>query len=604
MITLAHVTHEAVRKIGGIGAVIEGLTTAPSYRREVGRTILIGPLFDVVGPAEARLGPNGTVRYSSLDGLDTGDWQAWLGPVVQRYGTGLVYGTRILRDEWSGNTAEVEVLLVDVANMDRAVVDHFKWLLYEKFRIRSDRYEYIWDYEQYLRLALPGFEALQRLPRVGEPGPVVVLAHEFMGIPLALRALLADDPNFVAVFHAHEVASVRRIVEDHPGHDTMFYNVLRAASAAAEMHDRRYLEDIFGSQDAFFKHALVRPAYRCDAVFAVGDFVRDELHFLAEDYARREIEVVPNGIPATEITPAEWQRSRRLLLDYAERLLGWRPDFVFSHVARLVNSKAFWRDVQVLDHLDGRLWRAGQSAVFFVLSTEGAQRRQEDVERMEREYGWPWQHRIGYPDLTGSEIGFNEFLQDFNRRARAIKVVFINQFGWEPARCGRRMPAEMRFADLRIGTDLEFGQSIYEPFGISQFEPLTFGALCVPSSVCGCVPFALRCNRNEVPAGVIVADYVTLPSPPTTVAAARHLSPEECQRHEADVARWVAEQVWEWLRHLPEGRENLIRERCALARQMCWEEVAARYFLPAVRRAVLTAARRAGQGRVAAGSPP
>ena len=48
-------------------------------------------------------------------------------------------------------------------------------------------------------------------------------------MPTALAAILEHECNFRTVFHAHEVATIRRIVEDHPGHDTMFYNVLAAA---------------------------------------------------------------------------------------------------------------------------------------------------------------------------------------------------------------------------------------------------------------------------------------------------------------------------------------------------------------------------------------
>ena len=42
--TLAHVTHEAVEQIGGIGTVLEGLMISPEYKKRVGRSILIGPM--------------------------------------------------------------------------------------------------------------------------------------------------------------------------------------------------------------------------------------------------------------------------------------------------------------------------------------------------------------------------------------------------------------------------------------------------------------------------------------------------------------------------------------------------------------------------------
>jgi hypothetical protein len=48
--TVVHVTHEIVGKIGGIGAVLQGLFTCNSYLEAVGRSILVGPLFSTEGP--------------------------------------------------------------------------------------------------------------------------------------------------------------------------------------------------------------------------------------------------------------------------------------------------------------------------------------------------------------------------------------------------------------------------------------------------------------------------------------------------------------------------------------------------------------------------
>ncbi len=70
MRTLVHVTHEAVQKIGGIGAVLQGVFTSRNYNEAFERTILLGPLFTTEGAAEDRLGSAGEVIYSSLDGLD------------------------------------------------------------------------------------------------------------------------------------------------------------------------------------------------------------------------------------------------------------------------------------------------------------------------------------------------------------------------------------------------------------------------------------------------------------------------------------------------------------------------------------------------------
>ncbi len=587
MITAVHVTHEATRKVGGIGAVLEGLITCPAYLQEVERTILVGPLFDYVADKKPSLGPEGKVLYSSFDGVDLGNWRKLLEPVCRKFGVGILYGSRVLRDEWSGRTAEVEVLLFDVANMKRAPLDEFKWKLHERFSVSSDQHEVIWDYEQYVRLALPAFDALRALLAAAPAGPVLVLAHEFMGVPVVLRALLENGANFATAFYAHETATARRIVEEHPAHDTMFYNVISQATK-----EGLFIEDLFGSQDGFFKHALVKAADSCDSIFAVGHLVRDELHFLSKEFAQKEIDLVPNGIPALEVPKDELDRSRNLLLDYAQELLGWRPTYVFSHVARLVTSKAFWRDIEVLSHLDRKLVEAKESAVLFMLSTEGAVRRSEDVLRIEREYAWPWNHRIGYPDLTGSEIGFNQFLQNFNRRSRAVKVVFVNQFGWDRSLCGERMPQEMSFSDLRKGTDAEFGLSIYEPFGISQFEPLTFGAICLPSSVCGCVHFQRERFRNENHRNIVVGDYLHLPGDGRPTRSLLKLSQEEFDRQADVVSATVADRIFDSLRGLTLESNQDIKETYELTGRLSWDAVVADFFLPAVRKTVQRAGKR------------
>ena len=43
MQTVVHVTHEAIQKIGGIGAVLHGLLTSKVYLTQATRNILVGP---------------------------------------------------------------------------------------------------------------------------------------------------------------------------------------------------------------------------------------------------------------------------------------------------------------------------------------------------------------------------------------------------------------------------------------------------------------------------------------------------------------------------------------------------------------------------------
>src|SRR5438309_10822080 len=69
MQTAVHVTHEAIQKIGGIGAVLQGLLTSKVYLKQVQRNILLGPFWPSDQYGEQRLGPAGEVLYSSLDHL-------------------------------------------------------------------------------------------------------------------------------------------------------------------------------------------------------------------------------------------------------------------------------------------------------------------------------------------------------------------------------------------------------------------------------------------------------------------------------------------------------------------------------------------------------
>jgi hypothetical protein len=112
---------------------------------------------------------------------------------------------------------------------------------------------------------------------------------------------------------------------------------------------------------------------------------------------------------------------------------------------------------------------------------------------MERDYGWPVAHREGWPDLVGTEKEIDAYLSLFNARSSSIKGVFINQFGFSRRKCGGRVPEGAEFVDLRVGSDVEFGFSIYEPFGIAQLETVPFGGIAALSSSCGCAALLEKC---------------------------------------------------------------------------------------------------------------
>jgi hypothetical protein len=581
MQTVVHVTHEAIHKIGGIGAVLQGLLTSRVYLDKANRNILVGIFWPSDDAGDKRLGPQGEVLYSSLDHIYRSPLAQRFREIEQQYDVGIVYGRRKYVDKETGITSVPEILLIDVRSFDQRRLGEFKFELWKQYGIESGKYEHIWDFEQWVRLGKPAVAALGALGAGTEIEPAVILSHEYMGMPTVLAAIMDGGAHkFRTIFYAHEVATMRRIVEGNPGHDTMFYNVLR--TAIAEGH---YVEDVFGDQSGFYKHSLVKASRFCDGIFAVGDYTLKEIRFLGPDFVHVDAQVAYNGVPHWLISVDEKMRSRNKLRKYCKNLLKFEPDYVFSHVTRLVPSKGLWRDLRVLEHLEAHLRARHETAVLFTLSTEVPGRREDDIKRMEATYHWPVVHREGHPDLSGGEAGYYEGVQEFNAQSRNIKVVFINQFGFEQKFCGVRMPADMEFMDIRKGSDVEFGQSIYEPFGIAQVEPISFGGICVFSECCGCAGFVNKATGGKQTPNVIVADYADLPK--------KGLRPEQLlaigqpQRDEVEhsVAEMVASELLARLPRTPDQFAQFIDRGHALAEQMSWDVVARDYVLPGIERA-------------------
>lgn len=571
--TVVHVTHETVAKIGGIGAVMQGLFTCKSYLESFDRSILVGPLFTTEGSVQDRLGENGEVLYSSIDGFLNPGYAPAFRKIESFFNAGIVYGRRTFVDEQTGVKSSPEVLLVDVRHMDKGAVNEFKRRLFEEFGIRSNLYEDLWEYEQYVRLAPVVIAALKALDAANDS--TVIIAHEFMGLPTALAATLETSCNFRTVFYAHEVATMRRIVEEHPGHDTMFYNVMKQAH-----NDKLYVNDVFGDQNSYFKHALVEASKYCDHIYAVGDYVVDELRFLAPEFETANIDIIYNGIPAYQISVADKLTSKLKLQLYCENLLGYKPDFVFTHVTRLVRSKGLWRDLRVLYTIEKELRTQGKTGVLFVLSTEVSQRRTSDIHNMEMAYNWPVAHREGWPDLSGGEAAFYSQVQEFNAKSRNIKIIYLNQFGFSRKNCGMSMPEDMEFLDIRRGTDVEFGQSIYEPFGIAQFEPLTFGGICVISSVCGCSGFLRDVTNGEGVKNVIVADYTNLESRSyRDIEDMLQIDRSVRNQIEISESEKVAMQICSRLAKSESEMEGMIQNGYRLAKDMSWDVVIKNYLL-------------------------
>ena len=392
------------------------------------------------------------------------------------------------------------------------VINSYKFYLWQRWGLDCGKHEGNWEFSFFLNAGEPLYAALQAITQDMPPGVTrYLIAHEWLGLPVIFSALLRDDCCYRTIFYAHEVATARLLVEEqrrarHP----LLQRAAPGPAAGREPRPglRRPLV-VLQTRDA--------PARRR---------VRPHLRGGRSDRGRAAVPrrrlLRPRrstwSTTASRAAPIDLEQklaSRELLLQYAENLYGFRPDYIFTHVTRMVPSKALWRDVRVLEHLEWKLAAQGKSAVVFIVSTAAPTgRRAEDVFRWEAEYGWPVNHR-------GRQ----------RRPARRREALLLQRAGavplgpardqdlpGQPVRLGAGAaaatgcPRQMRFADLRAGSDLEFGQSIYEPFGIAQVEPLSAGALCVPSSVCGCVGFVSRADGGEHAAdNLIVGDYVYIP---------------------------------------------------------------------------------------------
>ena len=576
--TLAHVTHEAVEHLGGIGTVLAGLMTSGVYQEHVQRSILVGPTQARLHvEPEARLGEHGTVLYSSMDGIDRTGMATKFRPIEWAFNVAVVYGVREYKLPGARRSGQAEVLLINVfqSNPDRLNV--FKLRLWEMFGLEASRYENTWDFEEYVRIAEPAFYSLVALLNQDER-PCVLFSHEFMGMPTVLQAIVEGQEQFRTVFHAHECATARYLVEGHIGHDSVFYNVLDRAQS-----EGLYAADVFGNLDHLFRHALVKRAHLCDGVIAVGDRTRDELRFLDAAFDGVPIDLVYNGLPSVEVEFDKKRVSRDRLADHAEVLVGRRPDVLLTHVTRPVISKGLWRDLKLCHELDDRFGKNNRTGVLYILTSAAGTRRPRHVRSMQQQYGWPRHHREGYPDLVGPETGLHRDIVEFNAHHQAVQVILVNQFGWSGLLIGQHVPTDMTIGDFRLATDVELGMATYEPFGISPLEPLRAGAICVISNVCGCSGLVNHVTQGRSVPNVIVADF-TGPVPSGSIDQLKSMTQHQRDAIEETVAATVADELMNRLAWTDQGREALLQSGQALASRMGWDQVIEESLIPMLER--------------------
>lgn len=588
-LTVAHVTHEAIDQMGGIGTVLEGLLSSPVFRAAAVRNILVGPLPHADSrPAKPldRLGPFAQeLWYSGPDHIDARGLGAVLRPIEWAFGVRIVYGTRRFGGPGSGPPTTAEVLLIDVTNPARERLAAFKWFLWEHFKVDSQKYENGWDYEEYCRLAEPAYHALSALLKP-EDLPAVLISHEFMGMCTALRCAV-DRARFRTVFHAHECSTARRIVEHLPGHDVAFYPAMRQAAALGQ-----HVTDVFGDQSDFARHALISKTHLFDGVLAVGPETAEELRFLSPEMSAARLRVAYNGLPAPKIDLAGKKRSRDMLDQWLKRVLGHTPDYLITHVTRPVISKGLWRDMRLISHMEPLLRKAGKTAAYVLLTCGANPRSYADATRMHAEHNWPLDHRVGYPDLDGPETGIWKMMQHHTRPhgpttgAPAIRSILVNQFGFTHERLGEIAPKDVTWDDLRRAADAELGMSVYEPFGIAPLEPLYAGSVCVVSTVSGCCGLVSRAMQElsltDATCPIVLRADFTHPEGKPDV----HMTAHQREHVEEQVCARLAAQLVERLPRSDTDRQRYIDLGQRLAQRMSWDRVSETDILPGLYDAV------------------
>jgi glycosyltransferase involved in cell wall biosynthesis len=550
--------------------VLGDVCSLREYKDFYHKTVFYGPLFDLPTDAFGHLGPSGKLLFSSHDRFDAGNYAQPLGKIIEKYNIDIVYGIRELVSEFDitcHNT--IDVINVGTRKMNHTEVDKFKYTLWKDYGIESSRYESNWDFEQYLRIAIPYLEILEGL--YGRTPEYFHFSHEYMGVPSVLSVLSAGKKE-KTIFVAHEVTTARSIVENNPGHDITFYNLLQSNKS------QKSLEDVFGSQKHNYRSELVKRAVHCDKIFAVGDHVKDEYLFLVPQTPPEKIEVVYNGVSAKQIDMEQKRRSRSHIEMYTDALFNFVPDVILTHVTRLVPSKGVWRDIALLYHLDKILDAKNLKGVYILVSTLIATGRSpSDVMRMESDYGWPVLHRDGWPDLIATEKDIYEYLQLFNSRSKAIKGVFINQFGFNRHVCGMRVPEEAEFADLRIASDAEFGFSTYEPFGIAQIEVVPFGGVSVMSSSCGSAGFLVERFADAPIKPFCILDFIEAGRRLSNTAL-KNLSIQQRTAMEDEILAKNAQGIFDSLPLGEQKRQQYLDNALKYISRISWEASAKSYI--------------------------
>jgi hypothetical protein len=245
----------------------------------------------------------------------------------------------------------------------------------------------------------------------------------------------------------------------------------------------------------------------------------------------------------------------------------------------LVKSKGIWRDIKILWLLDKYFEKENLKGIYILLATQIPQGRPAElIDIMVKEYGWPFNHRIGWPDLVGYEIEIYQYIEKFNQKAKNIKAIFINQYGLSKRKCGIDFPEDISTKDLKLASDAEFGLSIYEPFGISHIEALPSGGLSLLSTSCG-VFYLLEKVFKEDFKPYVAIDFIDIGKdlPEHALLELTHEKREILE--ELTIAK-CAENLFKKIPKNQKERVEIFEKIQPYLKELDWETIVKKYFLP------------------------
>ncbi len=135
-----------------------------------------------------------SILYSSRHGVYNGVTPARrnaLQVVERTFGVAVLYGKRRF------GASSHEVILVDGIDANQDEFNRFKYYVWEHYGLDCGRYEVSAEFNRYFAIAQPIFAVIKALgaDRNLTPSQKLIVAHEWMGMPVVFAAQLTEPGN-------------------------------------------------------------------------------------------------------------------------------------------------------------------------------------------------------------------------------------------------------------------------------------------------------------------------------------------------------------------------------------------------------------------------